>query len=87
MAAGFDTSLEKRTEMRQAIDQIVKLLSRNQREVLLLHAVEGFTSEEIALAIGVSPKTVRTRLFRIRKMLLENSNSLKWMQSLDGVDS
>jgi RNA polymerase sigma-70 factor (ECF subfamily) len=41
-------------------------LSQPLREVLLLHAWGELSNEEIAVALGVSPEAVRTRLHRAR---------------------
>ena len=45
-------------------------LPPGQREVLVLHAVEGFDGEEIARILGISPGTVWTRLHRARQAVL-----------------
>jgi RNA polymerase sigma factor (sigma-70 family) len=45
------------------------LLSRDQRDVLLLHAWADLTSEEIASALGVPAGTIRSRLSRARAEL------------------
>lgn len=42
-------------------------LTRPLREVLLLHAWGELSNDEIAVALGVTPETVRTRLHRARK--------------------
>jgi RNA polymerase sigma-70 factor (ECF subfamily) len=57
---------ETRDELRHAL----KMLPTAQREVLVLHAVDGFTGEEIAQILGIKPKTVWTRLHRARKTML-----------------
>ncbi|NOZ87373.1 MAG: RNA polymerase sigma factor [Deltaproteobacteria bacterium] len=61
-------------------DQLTKALSTlpaAQREVLLLHTLDGFSGEEIADAVGIEIKTVWTRLHRarskLRKVLNENT--------------
>lgn len=45
------------------------LLTTVQREVLVLHDVEGWKHEEIAAHIGVSAVTSRTHLFKARRRL------------------
>jgi RNA polymerase sigma factor (sigma-70 family) len=47
------------------------LLTRDQREVLLLHAWAELSHEEIAAALQVAPGTVRSRLSRARALLRE----------------
>jgi RNA polymerase sigma factor (sigma-70 family) len=44
-------------------------LSREQREVLLLHAWADLSHEEIAAALGIRPGTARSRLSRARAAL------------------
>jgi RNA polymerase sigma factor (sigma-70 family) len=44
-------------------------LSREQREVLLLHAWADLSHEEIASALGIAPGTARSRLWRARAAL------------------
>jgi RNA polymerase sigma-70 factor (ECF subfamily) len=46
-------------------------LPEDQRDVLMLHAVEGFSGEEIAEILGIRHETVRTRLYRARQKLLD----------------
>jgi RNA polymerase sigma factor (sigma-70 family) len=48
------------------------LLTRDQREVLLLHAWAELSHEEIAAALQVAPGTVRSRLSRARALLREH---------------
>lgn len=47
-------------------------LTRDQRDVLLLHAWAELSHEEIAAALGVAPGTVRSRLSRARTALREH---------------
>jgi RNA polymerase sigma-70 factor (ECF subfamily) len=50
-------------------------LSRDQREVILLHAWAELTHEEIAFALRVAPGTVRSRLSRARTSLTRKLGS------------
>jgi len=63
---GPDTDAMRREEIRQALGR----LSAAHREVLVLHAVDGFTGEEIAGILGIRPKTVWTRLHRARRAMV-----------------
>jgi RNA polymerase sigma factor (sigma-70 family) len=47
------------------------LLTRDQRDVLLLHAWAELSHDEIAAALAIAPGTVRSRLSRARAMLRE----------------
>jgi RNA polymerase sigma factor (sigma-70 family) len=46
-------------------------LTRDQREVLLLHAWAELSHDEIAEALGIAPGTARSRLSRARALLRE----------------
>jgi RNA polymerase sigma factor (sigma-70 family) len=52
------------------------LLTREQRDVLLLHVWAGLSHEEIAAALAVAPGTVRSRLSRARAVLREHLGDL-----------
>jgi RNA polymerase sigma-70 factor (ECF subfamily) len=67
---GAAASPEKEVEVRQEVQRVLAELPREQQEVLLLSAVEGFTGEEIAQILRVRPKTVWTRLHRARRAAL-----------------
>ncbi len=56
---------EKATILREAI----KLLPENERKVVLLKAIKGMTSDEIAEASGLTPVNVRVLLHRGRKRI------------------
>ena len=47
-------------------------LTRDQRDVLLLHAWAELSHEEIAAVLGIAPGTVRSRLSRARAALREH---------------
>lgn len=53
----------------RAIWEALMALPEKYREVLVLHAVEGYRTEEIAKIIGKSPSAVKMRLSRGRKLL------------------
>jgi RNA polymerase sigma-70 factor (ECF subfamily) len=52
-----------------ALDALSRL-PEPQRLVVWFHAVEGMTAEEIADVLGISPRTVWTRLHRARRRLV-----------------
>jgi RNA polymerase sigma factor (sigma-70 family) len=60
--------LDAETEMR-AVLKILDQLGRREREVLELCVWEGLSTEEAALALGISPGAVRSRLSRARRRL------------------
>jgi RNA polymerase sigma-70 factor (ECF subfamily) len=57
-----------REELHQFACALAKL-GRKKREAFVLVEIEGFSSEEAGRAIGVSPATMRTRLFHARSEL------------------
>jgi RNA polymerase sigma factor (sigma-70 family) len=56
---------------RRALGALLDDLPANQAEVLVLHAMLGFTIEEIAAAIGRPLETVRSRMRLARQALRE----------------
>jgi RNA polymerase sigma-70 factor, ECF subfamily len=56
-------------EARRVLDLALGELSREQRAVFVLRTVEEMSYEEIAGALGLSPGTVMSRLFRARERL------------------
>ncbi|MEN0023446.1 MAG: sigma-70 family RNA polymerase sigma factor [Microbacterium sp.] len=68
---GVDESLARldaEREVSRLAERIARLAPRD-REVLLLHAWQGLTYEEIAEALRVPVGTVRSRLHRVRRRL------------------
>jgi RNA polymerase sigma-70 factor (ECF subfamily) len=59
----------ERAELRAHLSAAVETLTATQREVLLLHDVEGWKHAEIAAHIGCSAVTCRTTLFKARRRL------------------
>ncbi len=49
--------------------QFVQALPRKLRDVVCLHYIEGYGTDEIAAMLNCRPVTVRTRLHRARKQL------------------
>jgi RNA polymerase sigma-70 factor (ECF subfamily) len=56
-------------EARRVLDEAVAGLPLEQRAVFVLRAVEEMSYGEIASALGISPGTVMSRLFRARERL------------------
>lgn len=68
----LDTDLNVSTEMermRQHLAELVGKLPQEQREVLILHDVEGYELHESAEILGVAVGTVKSRLHRGRERL------------------
>jgi RNA polymerase sigma-70 factor (ECF subfamily) len=66
---GPDTS--ERMSMRQRLDGLLGQLDKRDRAMLILKEVEGFSVEEIAESLDLNPNTVKVRLFRARRRLVE----------------
>jgi len=57
------------TDDRMDIETAVARLSPGYRMVLVLHDIEGFTHEEIALQLGIAPGTSKAQLFKARRAM------------------
>jgi len=55
--------------MRVQLERSLSTLPEEQRVVLLLHELDGFTHEEIGAALGIAPGTSKARLSRARSAL------------------
>ena len=63
-------SLEARVEARSTlrlVEQVLRKLSREKREVFALFEIEGLSHQEIAELTGVKVETIRTRLHYARR--------------------
>jgi len=61
--------IEERVDARLRIDALMRKLPASQREVLVLHVIEGLSALETAEALGISENAVATRLHRARKVM------------------
>jgi RNA polymerase sigma-70 factor, ECF subfamily len=62
----------QRAEMRLLLEARIDALPDTYRAVFVLRALEEFTVEETAAALGIPEATVRTRYFRARGLLRES---------------
>ena len=58
-----------RTDERMDLEKAIAALAPGYRMVLVLHDVEGFTHEEIALQLGIAPGTSKAQLFKARRVM------------------
>ena len=75
-AAGADESVgaERTAEDRQALARVAAAIAElpsRLKEALLLRTIEGMSQAEVAVTLGVSEKTVETRVYRARQKLTE----------------
>jgi RNA polymerase sigma-70 factor (ECF subfamily) len=81
-AADFDPQSRYLEEARgQMLEQILRRLSPQHREVLSLYYMRELSYEEIALTTGIALNTVRTRLMRARERLKMEALRLGWRES------
>ncbi len=59
----------ERAELRTMLERAVATLSPVQREVVVLHDVEGWKHAEIGALMGLAESTVRVHLFHARRLL------------------
>jgi RNA polymerase sigma-70 factor (ECF subfamily) len=59
----------ERMDLRSAIDRALAALPAHYRGVVVLVDVEGQSYEDAALVLGVAVGTIRSRLFRARRLL------------------
>src|SRR5246127_3564303 len=66
-----------RMAMRQELEAMLGQLDKRDRAMLILKEVEGFSVEEIADSMGLNANTVKVRLFRARRRIVEYSRREK----------
>ena len=62
---------QTRTEQRDLLDQLLRELEADDRTMLVMKEVGGFTVEEIGETLALNVNTVKVRLFRARARLVE----------------
>ncbi len=60
-----------RPVLRIALERALQRLPAGMRQVLVLHDVEGYTHDEIADALGITPGTSKSQLFKARAKMRE----------------
>jgi RNA polymerase sigma-70 factor (ECF subfamily) len=69
-----DENVESLAEHRQTLkilDKQIDKLPDKLKTALILFALEGHSQEECARILGVTPKTIETRVYRARKILTQ----------------
>jgi RNA polymerase sigma-70 factor (ECF subfamily) len=57
--------------MRESLEAMLGQLEKRDRAMLVMKEVEGFSVEEIAESMGLNSNTVKVRLFRARRRIIE----------------
>jgi RNA polymerase sigma-70 factor (ECF subfamily) len=60
-----------RAEVRELLDQLLEKLPDQDRELLVLKEMEGFSVQELAAIFNLNANTVKVRLFRARGRIME----------------
>jgi len=60
----------RRAELGEMVEQLLNQLSDEDRQILLLKEVEGFSVEEISEMLDLNVNTVKVRMFRARARLM-----------------
>ncbi len=69
--AAVASDAAKQAEQRQAVDWLLGKLEDDERMMLVLKEVEGYSVEEIAGMLEMNVNTVKVRMFRARGRLME----------------
>ena len=65
--------ISERLEAREQVERLLEGLDERDRLMLMLKEVEGFSIEEIADVMELNANTVKVRLFRARRRIVEMS--------------
>lgn len=66
-----DERRRDRPILRITLERALERLPAGMRQVLVLHDVEGYTHEEIAAVMGITPGTSKSQLFKARAKMRE----------------
>jgi len=64
-------SVSARTETREILDRMLSALPEQDRQLLVLKEIEGFSVQELAEILDLNVNTVKVRLFRARGRIME----------------
>lgn len=65
--------ISDRLQARQQVEKLLEGLDERDRMMLILKEVEGFAVEEVAEIIGLNANTVKVRLFRARRRIVNQA--------------
>jgi RNA polymerase sigma-70 factor (ECF subfamily) len=61
----------ERVEAREALDRVLAAISEQDRQLLVLKEIEGFSVQELAVILDLNVNTVKVRLFRARGRIMD----------------
>jgi RNA polymerase sigma-70 factor (ECF subfamily) len=64
-------SVSERAEVRQLLEKMLEKLPEQDRQLLVLKEMEGFSVQELAEILNLNVNTVKVRLFRARGRIME----------------
>lgn len=70
-----EPDVSDRLEARQRVERLLQGLDERDRLMLILKEVEGFSIEEIAEVLDLNANTVKVRLFRARRRVVNQARS------------
>lgn len=70
-AARPPQSADDRAEIREFLDQVLEKVPEQDRQLLILKEMEGFSVQELAEILNLNANTVKVRLFRARGKIME----------------
>ncbi len=80
----FHKERENEIEKKDLVEYLLQRIPEKSRVVIILREMQGFSYEEIAKILQVGVNTVKSRIHRARKMLVDAYNDLKKMEDWDG---
>jgi RNA polymerase sigma-70 factor, ECF subfamily len=72
---GSGPDIRERLEARQRVERLLAGLDERDRVMLMLKEVEGFSIEEIAEVLQLNANTVKVRLFRARRRVVNSASA------------
>lgn len=67
-----DLNHEDRTVLKDLVDKLLNRAPENDRKILVMKEMQDYTVEEIAEILNLKPTTVKVRLHRARKRMVED---------------
>jgi len=77
LATDKTAPIDRRTENRDYLMQLLSKVSEEERMLLIQKEVEGLTVQELAAETGLNENTIKVKLFRARKKLVSAASKLE----------